>query len=118
VAIIHFLLITTNLRYAGYINVIFSDWKMKNIKSKTIPNCLKRYRKARGLQQKQVAKILGFKCTSTISRWEKGYCMPNTINLFKLSIIYRTISDSLFIDLIRNLKSDIHQREEKILSKR
>ena len=91
---------------------------MRNIKSKTIPNCLKRYRKARGFQQKEVAKILGFKCTSTISRWEKGTYLPSTINLFKLAILYRTISDSLFIDLIRNLKSDIHKREEKILNKR
>jgi transcriptional regulator with XRE-family HTH domain len=91
---------------------------MRNIESKNIPNCLKRYRKARGLQQKQVAKILGFKCASMISRWEKGSCLPNTINLFKLSILYRTLSDSLFIDLVRDIKSDIYQREERILSKR
>jgi transcriptional regulator with XRE-family HTH domain len=91
---------------------------MKYNESKNIPNCLKRYRKARGLQQKQVAKILGFISASTISRWEKGSCLPNTINLFKLSILYRTLSDSLFIDLIRNMKSEIHQREERILNKR
>ena len=91
---------------------------MRNIEAKTIPNCLKRYRKARGFQQKDVARILGFISASTISRWEKGTCLPNTINLFKLAIIYRTTSDSLFIDLIRNIKSDIHKREDKILSKR
>ena len=32
---------------------------MKDTKTKTIPNCLRRYRKARGLNQKEVAKILG-----------------------------------------------------------
>jgi len=88
------------------------------VKSKNIPNCLRRHRKARGLRQKDVAKVLGLKSASMISRWEKGVCLPNTINLFKLAVLYRTMSDALFIDLIRELRSEIQKREEKVLKHR
>ena len=91
---------------------------MKNIKSKNIPNCLKKYRKTRRLKQKDVARILGVKSASMISRWEKGVCLPNTINLFKLAVLYRTMSDALFIDLMRELRSEIQKREEKVLKHR
>ena len=88
------------------------------VKSKNIPNCLRRHRRARGLRQKDVAKVLGLKSASMISRWEKGVCLPNTINLFKLAVLYRTMSDALFIDLIRELRSEILKREEKVLKHR
>jgi len=91
---------------------------MKNIKSKNIPNCLRKYRKTRGLKQKDVARILGVKSASMVSRWEKGVCLPNTINLFKLAVLYRTMSDAFFIDLIRELRSEIQKREEKVLKHR
>lgn len=88
---------------------------MVNTKPKKIPNSLKRYRKARGLKQKDVAKILELKNTSMISRWEKGIFLPNTINIFKLAIVYRTMTDALFPDLLKALKSDIQKREDKVL---
>jgi transcriptional regulator with XRE-family HTH domain len=88
------------------------------VKSKNIPNCLRRHRRAKGLRQKDVAKVLGLKSASMISRWEKGVCLPNTINLFKLAVLYRTMSDALFIDLIRKLRSEIQKREEKVLKHR
>ncbi len=90
---------------------------MKDTKTKTIPNCLRRYRKARGLNQKEVAKILGLKSASAISRWENGLCIPSTMNLFRLASLYRTMVDALFIDLLRLLRSDLHKREERVLRK-
>jgi transcriptional regulator with XRE-family HTH domain len=87
---------------------------MVNTKPK-IPNSLKRYRKARGLKQKDVAEILELKNTSMISRWEKGIFLPNTINTFKLAIIYRTMADALFIDYVRTLRVEIQKREDKVL---
>ena len=88
---------------------------MNDINPKTIPNCLRRYRKARGLKQKEVARILGLESASMISRWERGRCLPNTMNLFKLAALYRTMVDALFIDLLRSLRSDLKQREGRIL---
>jgi transcriptional regulator with XRE-family HTH domain len=87
------------------------------ISYKAIPNCLRKYRRISRLKQKQVAKILGFKTASRISRWEKGCCFPNVVNLFKLSIIYRTMPDTLFLDLTRKLREVIGEEKEKVFGK-
>ncbi len=80
-----------------------------------IPNSLRKYRRARGLKQKEVAELLGLKGSSTISRWEKGAVLPKPLNIFKLAAIYRTMVDALFIDLLKAVKADIFRREDKIL---
>lgn len=79
-----------------------------------MPNSLRRYRRIRGLKQKEVAKILGLQSASIISRWEKGQSMPNTLNAFKLALIYRTMVDALFIDLSRSLKDELYRKEESL----
>jgi transcriptional regulator with XRE-family HTH domain len=92
---------------------------MKNIKrKKAIHNCLRRYRKARGLKQKDVANILGLKSASMISRWENGLCMPSALNLFRLAALYRTMTDAFYMDLLRGLRNDLHKREERILRRK
>ncbi len=46
---------------------------------------------------------------------EKGNSLPNSLNIFKLSLLYRTLIDVLFIDLMRLLKEDIQKKEVKVL---
>jgi len=87
----------------------------KNNSFKRVPNSLRKYRKMRGLKQKEVAEILGLKSTSMISRWERGFVLPKPMNIFKLSALYRTMADALFIDLLRSVKNDIQKKEEEIL---
>jgi len=70
--------------------------------------------KGKGLKQKDVAKILGIKSASMVSRWENGSRMPNARNLFRLAALYRTMVDFLFVDQLREIKKDIYKREEKI----
>lgn len=89
---------------------------MKTFNHKNIPNCLRKYRRARGLKQKDVAKVLNLKSTGIISRWEKGICLPSPINLFRLAALYRTLVDALFIDLLRFLKQELLKKEEKSLN--
>jgi transcriptional regulator with XRE-family HTH domain len=88
---------------------------MKNVNYKSIPNCLRKYRKARGLNQSKVAEIMGLKSSSIISRWEKGICLPSSFNIFKLAVVYRTMVDALFIDQLRELKDSLYKKEEEIL---
>jgi transcriptional regulator with XRE-family HTH domain len=83
---------------------------MKRKKCK-LNNCLKKYRKINGLKQGYVARVLGFKSTSMISRWENGKCMPDPVNIFKLSILYKTMPEALFIDLVRALRKQIAELE-------
>ncbi len=91
---------------------------MEITKLKRRSNHLKKYRKARGLNQKEVAKILGLQNASMISRWEKGVCLPGPLAMFKLAILYRTMADALFIELRRALLDEMREREEKVLGSR
>jgi len=88
---------------------------MKNVNYKSIHNCLRKYRKARGLNQRKVAEIMGLKSSSIISRWEKGICLPSSFNIFKLAVVYRTMVDALFIDQLRELKDSLYKKEEELL---
>lgn len=82
---------------------------------KTIPNALRKYRRIRGLKQKQVAQILGLKSASRISRWEKGECLPNLINAIRLSILYRNMVDGLFNDHTKSLREEVLLREQQVM---
>ena len=84
---------------------------------KNIPNSLRRFRRVRGMKQKEVARILGVKSASMISRWEKGITLPNTENAFKLAAIYRTMVDALYMDYIAQLKGEIRKKEEALIMK-
>jgi transcriptional regulator with XRE-family HTH domain len=90
---------------------------MKKVEFKKIPNNLRRYRKAVGLKQKEVAEILNLKSAGMISRWEKGVCLPSLINAIKLSGIYSVLVDALFFPLIRLIKRKIMEREEYLRRK-
>jgi transcriptional regulator with XRE-family HTH domain len=87
---------------------------MKNKKSKIIFNNLRRYRKVRGLTQKQVAEILELNSTAMISRWETGLCLPDTMNLIRLTVVYRSSLDGLFMEFAKEIRKDLIQKEEKI----
>lgn len=89
--------------------------KRSEKEKRRVPNSLRKYRKAKGLTQKQVAKILGLESTSQISRWEKGVCLPSSLNIFKLSSLYRKMTDALFCDFLRSIRGDIQKKEKRIL---
>jgi transcriptional regulator with XRE-family HTH domain len=90
---------------------------MKKVDFKKIPNNLRKYRKAVGLKQKEVAEILNLKGAGMISRWEKGICLPSLIYVIKLSGIYSVLVDALFFPLIRLIKRKIMEREEYLRRK-
>jgi transcriptional regulator with XRE-family HTH domain len=85
---------------------------MKKVEQKKIPNNLRRYRKAVGLKQKEVAEILDLRSAGMISRWEKGVCLPSLMNVIRLAGIYCVLIDALFFPLVRMIKRKIMEREE------
>ena len=91
---------------------------MNNCKNKKFLNSLRKHRRARGLRQKDVARILGVRSATLISRWETGQCFPKLENLFKLAVLYRTMADTLFIDMRRLLKEEIITAEEELLKRK
>jgi transcriptional regulator with XRE-family HTH domain len=82
--------------------------------TKRIPNSLKLYRRRRGLKQTDVARILGIRNASMISRWEKGLAIPKYENIRTLALIYRTSSDALYADYGMTLKENVQQKEEAL----
>jgi transcriptional regulator with XRE-family HTH domain len=81
-----------------------------------IPNRLRRYRRSRGLSQKDVAQILGLD-SSLVSRWENGLAFPTVLNALKLALLYRIWTDTLYTDLLVSLKGEI-QKGEAALAQR
>jgi len=84
---------------------------MTKVKKTPILNQLRKYRKARGLTQREAARILGFADASSLSRWEQGICLPSVMNMFRLAALYRTLVDALYIDALRTIREEIRRRE-------
>ncbi len=74
-------------------------------------NSLKKHRTQMHYKQKDVAMLLNLQNTGQISRWEKGVSMPNAMNLFKLSIIYRTFPNELYFTFVIKLRHEILIKE-------
>lgn len=95
---------------------------MKMSKSKiykrSLLNHLRKHRKLLRYTQKDVARLLHLHDTSQICRWEKGLSLPNTTNLLKLSIIYRTFPNELYFDLIIVLRHDVIKMEQIVFKKK
>lgn len=77
--------------------------------------CLRRCRRSRGLTQKDVAHILQLRSASIVSRWEHGSQIPTTVNLVKLAVIYRTMTDAFLLDVRNQLKDDLLKAEQRVL---
>ncbi len=69
----------------------------------SIPNDLRKWRKAKGFRQLDVACKLGFSSTDRISKWEKGISYPHLINLFKLCAIYEVMPQELYGEVLRQV---------------
>lgn len=75
------------------------------------PNTLRLHRKTVGYSQKQVATLLGLHDSVPISLWEKGTNLPNTTNLIKLSVIYRTYPNDLYDELFHKYREELRGKE-------
>ena len=80
-----------------------------------IPNRLKKHRVLMGYKQKDVAYLLGLVSTNRISQWEHGLTLPNTTNLIKLSVIYRTLPTDLYYDLMNTIRQELSTKEQTLL---
>lgn len=72
-----------------------------------INNRLWQARQRCGLEQKQVARLLGHKNCDQISRYERGARLPGLRIALKLEIIYRTPVSHLFPEHYQNCQTEI-----------
>jgi transcriptional regulator with XRE-family HTH domain len=84
--------------------------------SAKIPNSLRLYRRKNGLSQKDIARLLGYKSSTTVSSYEQGAKSPQLVNLLKLEIINRVPVAYLYWDCYRTLRQEIRRKEELLRS--
>jgi transcriptional regulator with XRE-family HTH domain len=85
---------------------------MKSLKQE--PNDLVFYRRRMGLNQEQVARLLGMHGTAEISRYETGSALPSLPTALRLEIILRVPVAFLFPSMYRKLKSQIRRDEDDL----
>lgn len=67
------------------------------------PNSLRKYRKAAGLRQREVAIALGLNGCERISKWENGAAIPKIRSLFHLAILYRVPPQELYDEMYQSI---------------
>jgi|ERR1035437_5372031 transcriptional regulator with XRE-family HTH domain len=67
------------------------------------PNSLRKYRKAAGLHQHEVARALGLNGCERISKWENGHSIPHIKSLFQMAILYRVSPQELYDEMYQSL---------------
>lgn len=80
------------------------------MQNKRFQNTLREHRVRIGLRQIDVAQKLGLDCADRLSRWENGLAIPNIVNLFRLSTLYKIAPEQLYPDLyeaVRTLLGDL-----------
>jgi transcriptional regulator with XRE-family HTH domain len=70
------------------------------------------YRRRMGFSQKQVARLLGHRDTSMLSRYEHGHSLPPLLIALELEIIYRAPVAFLYVSLYKRLKEQIRSMEQ------
>ena len=79
---------------------------------KNIPNRLKQCRRHRGLSQKELADLMGFKDTTWISRWENGDVLPNLVSAARLSVLLDMPMNNLFDGLVERVREEMPPRQQ------
>ena len=72
------------------------------------------YRRRMGFSQRRVARLLGLRGTSMLSRYEHGRSLPPLKTAFSLGIILRVPVEFLFPALYEGLRDQIRAEEERI----
>lgn len=79
-------------------------------------NALWRIRQARGLELKQVARLVGHRSGEGVSRYEKGDSHPNLQTVIKLMLVYDSNPKEMFPDLFEHCRREIKGNLEKYAS--
>jgi transcriptional regulator with XRE-family HTH domain len=77
-------------------------------------NALDIYRRRMRFSTRHVARLLGDKDVSRLSKYERGQRLPNLRNAFRLSAILRVPVEFLFPSLYDSLRNQIRAEEERM----
>jgi DNA-binding XRE family transcriptional regulator len=77
-------------------------------------NHLYRLRRSRGLQQKHLAILLGYRGTATVSRLEAGSVLPSTKVALLIELVLGARLQEIYIDQLPHLRALLLQRAKRL----
>ena len=80
------------------------------------PNSLRKYRKAAGLRQHEVARALGLNGCERISKWENGAAIPKIKSLFHLAILYKVSPQELYDEMYQSILNPVSSSMDEAVS--
>jgi len=78
-------------------------------------NYLRTYRKKLGLNQRQVAEILGFKSAATLCDLELGVLMPTTRDCVAFGVLYKRSFRELWPMLNLDIEAEVDHRIRRLI---
>ena len=78
--------------------------------SKPLPNYLRTFRKRKGLTQKEVATLMGYKSSAFVCRNERFVSRPTLKTAIAYEIIYRISIPEMFPGLYEDVKKEMEKR--------
>lgn len=83
----------------------------EDMNGRKIHNALRIARRRRGLSRKQVARLLGYKDVSTVTRLEQGTLAPSLKIVLTLEALYRTPIAFLYPELYASIRDHLRSLE-------
>lgn len=68
----------------------------------------------KGMLQIEVAQLLGHLNSDRMSDWEKGYAMPNVMNLFKLATIFGVQAEELYKEIRAMATKEVEEKSASL----
>ena len=86
--------------------------------SRHYPNHIRRFRMEKGLSQRELAHILGYKSVSSLSHLEGGYKLPALKTAMKLEAGLQRFIGDIFPRLYQALRGPVARRRVALFEKR
>lgn len=91
---------------------------MEGTASKRYPNRIRQYRLEKGLTQRELAYILGYKSVSSLSHMEWGRKLPSLRTALKLEQALQRLIGDIYPRLYKPTQRSVGRRRERLFEKR
>ena len=79
-----------------------------------VPNTIRKYRKESGLDQKELAFLMGLKSTAMLSRYESGIITPDLENSFALQFALGIPTHLLYREVATRIAGEVRVRRAQL----
>ena len=86
--------------------------------SKRYPNRIRQIRLEKGLTQRELAHILGYKSVSSLSHLERGRKLPSLQTALKLEQALQRLMGDIYPRLYKQIQNSVGQRRARFFAKR